>query len=644
MKKDKTVLYYCTSVYQVLILTMMVELRYSQYKNIVVLESNSNIVSKLDLEHAKPYIDETIILPPKIKRSQVESMFSCLFENNDVILFGFFTWGGRGGDIYNVIPDKVKIVLLDEGVSTCEYKKFMSYVVREIDFSRIKEIWMLDTNISQNDKTIPEYRIPLEEICRDKWRFKKYLALVNPLFKYQWEPMECDVLFFDRYMVQTGRVPINYERFVLESLIKLIGNKKFSVKLHPFEKEALAKWRYRNLPVRFCEASDVPWELIVLNYMCEVIDTGNQAGFPQVLIAANTTTLFTTQNLLNLIGIEIPIIYINRVIHKYLKEIEIVAEKTLEGYQSVYKNRKIYLPFTWEELYRDLKLCIPDLASDITTLEEVHSNEFALLSNEYQKTLRTCGNLLQQVYIEVNYRDKNSGEEKEEIYYSFIIGGDRQYKITFSDFIVKNALQINLRLFPVGTPLVCRNFTLDRVSYSQNGEELEIDYNIDFTLSNKIPYISFVIDAAGCEISNLEVVYTANREYQLLFETEQLMRFRNYYNILVKWIVLLQKNRDCFCDFCEKWKCKKVGVYGNGVIGKLLKTQLSSCGLETVMIDRVENEEVISASQALEDLQEWDLIIVTPLFDYYNIEKMFGISEKIIGLDDLLGEMEEEEM
>lgn len=642
MKKDKAICYYCTSVYQVLVLTMMVELRYEQYKNIVIMEEN--VASKLCLHFAKPYINEIIVLPSGVSKYEIEKRFYDVMKKNAVALFGFFTWGGNGGFIYDLIPDNIPAILLDEGVSTCEYKKFMSYVVKDIDFSKIKEVWMFDTNISQNDKLVPEYRIPVEEIYNDKDRFQKYLVNANKLFAYKWEPVNVDILFFDRYLVQLGRIPIKYERFVLESLVSLVPNMKMGIKVHPFEDKNLAKWRYRDLPVEFYKDITVPWELIVLNYMYQYRIIGNTSGFPRVLIATNTTTLFNTQNLLYSIGLELPIIYINKVIHKYLRDIEIVAEKTIEEYQHIYKDRKIFLPLDWKEVYEDLRLCLPDISYDSYVIEKIDRNEYSLLSSEYIKTFQAfAGNLLQKICIEVEYVDKALNEVIEKQYFSYIVGGERQYSVTFKEFRVKDASQINIRLFPIGVPPICNKVTLEKLWYNKDGTRVEKEKNINFILNKKMPYILFDIDAGNSEISNLEISYKIDVEFHVLFEVEQKRRFRDYYDNLIKWIELLQQG-ECFENFCRKKGYKRIGIYGNGTIGKLLYNQLNSCGLETIVIDKKAMEGVIRASDFINIANEWDLIIITPLFDFYNIKKFFNFSDSVIGLDDFLNEIEREEM
>lgn len=631
--KDKAAVYYCVNVYQTLILTIMIELYYRDYKNVVVIEQS--LAEKLNLDFLYTFADEIIVLTAEASEYEIRNQFLQIYKKDNVKMFGMFTWGINGAYIYNGIPKDVKVVLLDEGVSTCEYKKYMSCAVGDIDFSKIKEVWMIDPKISQNDKTVPEYRIALEQLFTNEERFGKYLEVVNQLYGYQHEELKGDVLFFDRYLVQLNRIPIKYERFMLESLVKMAGNKCLCVKPHPSEEKGLAEWRYRGLPVTFYENQSVPWELVVLNCIYHFNDKEEISGFPQVLMATNTTTLFITQTLLQTIGVEIPVIYINKVINKYLREVEVVAEKTLEEYKHVYKERKIFLPESWDELYGVLtqSLC---LAPEAEILEEIRAKEIKVLSEEYRKTLKVEGSLLQRVYLEASFEDVLQKRKIEINDHSYIIGGENEYKVVFDKLKIENAKDITFRFFPAGIPPVYRNGILRGISYYRNGIKEIDNKDEEFIISNKVPYVEVELLSNGDKISSIEIEFTTEREYQVLFETEQNKRFQNYFTNMIRWVELLQKRGNCFEEYCCKKGYRCIGIYGNGKIGKLLYNQFCFTGLSSVLIDKKKFAGCMLLAEAITKLQEFDLIIVTPLFDYYNIHQAFGFSKKVIGLDDFL--------
>ena len=631
MKKEKTILYYCTSVYQILIVTIMKEIYFQDHNNVVMLEKN--LCDKICLDAFESYVDEVIVLNEMVSEYEIDKRLEQILSEYSVDVFGIFTWGVQGKAIYDRIPQEIPIILLDEGVSTCEYKKFMGCAVGEIDFSRISRIWMIDPKISQNDKSVSEDRIAVEEILSDKKQFKKWLDTVNRIFGYEYRGLKEDILFFDRYLVQNNRIPIRYERFVLESMIDLADGMGICIKTHPSEEKGLAGWRYRNLPVTFYEESFVPWELAVLNYMYQVCNGEGGTDFPKVLITTNTTTLFVTQSLLQTIGIEIPIIYINKMIHRYLREVEIIAEKTIEAYQEIYKERKVFLPENWKEFGEALELSVPGFEYDCNKLTDIYRKEYQLLSDEYRKTLRVQGNLLQRVRLEASVK------EKEEIScYSYIIAGESEYTVLFDDFHMKEADSVTIKFFPMETPIVYSDLLLRKITYYSKNEKTEIYIEKNYTLTNKVPYVSYKIQTNGEEIESLEIIFAVEREYHVLAEAREAGRNRDYFSVMTKWVDLLQHG-NCFQEFCRKKNYKTVGIYGNSQMGRLLETQLRTCGVATTIIDRRELAGSIGIPEALECWDSFELVVVTVLFDYYHIHKTFGFSEKVIGLDDFLDDI-----
>lgn len=626
----KKAIYYCTSVYQVLILTMMVELYYDRYENIVIM--GTDLADKLCLDALRKYADEVVILSSSASEYEMTNRLDALREKKDIALFGMFTWGVYGAYIYDKIPRDIRIVLLDEGISTYEYKEFMcNHVGRDIDFSRISEIWMIDPAISQNDGTVPEHRIQIERILEDKARSARYLDRVNGIFKYRHESLDVDILFFDRYMVQTGRIPIKYERFVIESICKLAGRSALGIKVHPSEERGLPEWRYRNLPIALYQEFDVPWELVVLNYMYHYDGNGGLGSFPQVLISANTTTLFFTQTLLNHVGIDIPIIYINKIIHYYLKDLEVIVEKTIEGYKQTYIDRKIFLPDSWKGLYDALKTCIREYEPRPDIVEEIHAAEYGLLCDEYRKTLTMEGNLLQRVYLEVVNEETSTAMQ----YRSYMIAGETEYTVLFEDCAFTGKNEIELRFFPADLPPLCQSVIIKKLSYCRNGRKIEEHKMSEYKLTYKSPYVSFVIQPQGDEISRPTIVFTTSREYNILSEVRNAEKFQDYFGQLAEWIGLLQLGIH-FSDYCSKKEYRTIGIYGNGKMGRLLRNQMDGEGIDTVMIDQKAFEDCIAVSDAAEHLERFDLIIVTPLVDFYNIHKKFGCSDKVVGIDDFL--------
>ena len=81
-----------------------------------------------------------------------------------------------------------------------------------------------------------------------------------------------------------------------------------------------------------------------------------------------------------------------------------------------------------------------------------------------------------------------------------------------------------------------------------------------------------------------------------------------------------------FKNNIESLRANRIAVYGYGKLGKQLRNYLNSCGIEIdCFIENNErnNEEIhIKSADNLSNDDYWDVIIVTPIYDYQNIENM----------------------
>lgn len=104
--------------------------------------------------------------------------------------------------------------------------------------------------------------------------------------------------------------------------------------------------------------------------------------------------------------------------------------------------------------------------------------------------------------------------------------------------------------------------------------------------------------------------------------------------------------------FLDKYRVKKyfdnymvVAIYGYGVIGKYLKNLLNNCNIKIkYIVDKEANHEsqTISVLTNLPNNVEVDLVIVTPMFDYEDIENRImgeGNIGRIISIKQLLDEL-----
>ena len=100
-------------------------------------------------------------------------------------------------------------------------------------------------------------------------------------------------------------------------------------------------------------------------------------------------------------------------------------------------------------------------------------------------------------------------------------------------------------------------------------------------------------------------------------------KFKLYYHMLNQWLYLKENGKTLKSYFIEN-AYKSIAIYGMGEIGTHLYKELKGTGIEIkYVVDKTavpENPE-INIINTLENLEDADVIVVTPIFAFDEIEK-----------------------
>lgn len=123
-------------------------------------------------------------------------------------------------------------------------------------------------------------------------------------------------------------------------------------------------------------------------------------------------------------------------------------------------------------------------------------------------------------------------------------------------------------------------------------------------------------------------------------------RYKAYYETLIQFIDN-KKNKIDICEYFKDEEIKKVAIYGKGSLGELFFDEIKEKPYEIVcfidknakdiIYDSNTNIPVVSSKEK-EIIQQADIIVVTPVFDYDSISKdLFhqGYND-VISLEDIL--------
>jgi len=118
-------------------------------------------------------------------------------------------------------------------------------------------------------------------------------------------------------------------------------------------------------------------------------------------------------------------------------------------------------------------------------------------------------------------------------------------------------------------------------------------------------------------------------------------RFETGFNLFNKWLKLKNEGKTLIQYFTDN-EIKTVAIYGMGAIGERLFQELSIIGIKVIYaIDRIANSKNIEGLKIIgleDEYQEVDLIVVTPIQDFYDIEEMLEVKTDadIVSLEDVI--------
>ncbi len=341
--KKKTIVYYCFGPQTVWMSTILSETVFADFINIAVIRQELAENYNIDVG----FFDKVYLKTKNMPVSDCVDQMVDIINEEKPDEIAFFTWGGNSNlEIYNTIPEGVKVVLIDEGTSSYNYEEHFTVFSGQIDFSKIKEIWLMDPDLSINSCKIPIYRIPIKEYLNDRSRFMNYIERVNRFFNYK--EIVCEsIMYFDNYFVKGAFLPKDLYDSFIENIMLVISGNKVTIKLHPTDIVMSGEQRYMNYEVHILENNMIPWEIVVLNYIFDKYCRNCESCFPQLLLSVNSSSLITTQILLALFGYEIPIVFLYKFLRDWLPKKINIVESVLENYKKTYPDRKAFIPDTW---------------------------------------------------------------------------------------------------------------------------------------------------------------------------------------------------------------------------------------------------------------------------------------------------------
>lgn len=654
------VLFKCSSLYTIFTAAVLCELYYKDEKTILVLSSQSNNIMKQffdNFQKTKEFFDEIIILnEASIDKKDIEERVAEILHKYKIDIFHMFMYDTYSLFFQKMLPLDTKIIYTEEGSMIYQPKKSYDAASKTIffcnrlsniismDWERINEVNLYAVEAFDRSIDVPVKKIEIEKLINDKIRMGEFLRKINFFFNYCPQEEDYNIVFFDSNLCQIGYIQSDFERRILKYLLKIIGDEKYIIKLHPHEENDFYKFRYCNKQVNIQKESKLPWEIIFLNKMYKnpmqklvIMACASTAEYNSIILGKQC---FPNIKFISLIDITKP----------YMTEKHKIAEQLYDNTKKIYallEPGKGYIPTSFLQLqhimddifHRKNRKSIFNEEKEIEWLRKrcVQKGEF--LHSTIEET---------ELYI----KDENNVDMNETTVYDYT---DDIIEINFSFLDEIKISEWNFE-WVVYKSVACKKLIIDKVYTidKSNLEENDLSYNI----INILPDNSILLD------NNIikGTLYLEKPIYNIcikfrrddvkisngwLKDTTLDTRNQAYYDLLYQWLNLKQKNIK-FSDFFDNKKYSKVGIYGYGRIGQLLYKEIEDMDIEIHFIQKEgtyainDGVKVISIKEIAEERKKFDVIIITPIYDVIKIKSELEghYNGKIMIIDELLKSLE----
>lgn len=153
--------------------------------------------------------------------------------------------------------------------------------------------------------------------------------------------------------------------------------------------------------------------------------------------------------------------------------------------------------------------------------------------------------------------------------------------------------------------------------------------------------ISILSSVGGAAIGMGATVYLTNKSKKQ--QNSYIERYRTYYDMLNQWIILKTEGRSLE-EYFKNNNYNKIAIYGMGEIGCRLYEELKETNIEVKYcidknLDGVYSE--LDVFSLEDDLEEVDVIVVSPVYDFEEIEKTISetVGYSVISLEHIIYEM-----
>ncbi len=311
-----TAYFFCETTSHILTTYFISKVYLTNVPKVVFLQQGRPNVSTCCEAMKKVGIWDKVIVVPELVEEDEAILFYKPYRINSEDAFYFFTYHSVADRcLYYLIENAGgALIATDEAGSMVErFQEHKSQILGtafcNLDFNKIKEIWMYDFSTCTIQAKCKRKKIDLTHLAENQRLLAIMREDIKLIFSIKEESFKGNVIFFDQPLAQVGYISYDANQYTINMVYDLLSPFGLIIKSHPGELHPESKYSQR--PFSFLTNTQAPWEAIYfVNYY----------GKEQKRLVFVTYASLAVTSIFFMFGVKnIKVIFLHRIVRQLLK-------------------------------------------------------------------------------------------------------------------------------------------------------------------------------------------------------------------------------------------------------------------------------------------------------------------------------------
>lgn len=311
-----TAYFFCETTSHILTTYFISKVYLMNVPKVVFLQQGRPNVSSCCEKMKKLNIWDEVIVVPELMEEDESILFYKPYNINSEDIFYFFSYHSVANRcLYYLIEHAGgELIATDEAGAIVERfeeckDRIIGTVFCNLDFSKIREIWMYDFSTCTIRSACKRRKIDLTNLADDLQLLGRMQEDIKLIFSIKEEHFKGRVIFFDQPLAQVGYISYAANQYMINMVYDLLSPFGLSIKSHPGELYPESKYSQR--PFSLLRNTQAPWEAIYFVHYY-----GRDLG----TLALITYASLSVTSIFFMFGIKnIKVIFLHQIVRQLLK-------------------------------------------------------------------------------------------------------------------------------------------------------------------------------------------------------------------------------------------------------------------------------------------------------------------------------------